>query len=126
MLKALIEIIKCMKFKGILILSVPSRFSFTEIFLYEWEHLHKINPIWLRNFLCTNGFLLLEEKNYNFAIFPLRALFKFKMPNLEHFAIIFWLELDKLMGRIPLVKLISWCHIAKFVKIENKVGGKGG
>jgi SAM-dependent methyltransferase len=125
MSKALIEVIRCMKFEGILVLSVPYRFSFTEIFLYGWEHLHKIDPIWLRKFLCINGFSLMEERYCNFAIFSLRALFKLKMLDLEHFAIIFWLGLDKLIGKVPLVKLISWCYIAKFVKFKNKIGRKG-
>jgi 2-polyprenyl-3-methyl-5-hydroxy-6-metoxy-1,4-benzoquinol methylase len=125
MLKALIEIIRCIKLKGILVLSVPSRFSFTEMFLYGGEHLHKINPIWLREFLRINGFLLLKERYCNFGIFPIRrALFKYEISNLEHLVIIFWLGLDKLVGRIPLVKLISWCYTAKFVKAKNKVRGK--
>jgi len=117
--KALIEIIRCTKPEGVLVLSVPSRFSFTEIFLRAREHLHKMNPIWLKRFLCNNGFLVLEERYCNFAISPLRALFKASNAALEHFIIIFWLGLDELIGKMPPVKLVSWCYVAKFVKLKK-------
>jgi ubiquinone/menaquinone biosynthesis C-methylase UbiE len=119
--KAPREIIRCLKPGGILVLSIPSSLSFTEKFLSGEEHLHKINPIWLREFLCANGFSLIQEKHCNFAIRPLRrALFKLKMPSFfENFILRLWLELDKLIGRIPIVKFTSWCYVAKFKKIET-------
>jgi hypothetical protein len=37
----------------------------------------------------------------------------------ENFILRLWLELDKLIGRIPIVKFTSWCYVAKFKKIET-------
>jgi SAM-dependent methyltransferase len=113
MLKALVEMIKLLKRGGILVLSIPSRFSFTEALGVVREHLHKVNPIWLRNTLCKSGFLCVEERFCNFAIYPVMTLLSLKRPSLESFVIVFWLGLDKLIGMIPFVKLICWCYVAK-------------
>lgn len=113
-LKGLQEIIRILKSKGVLVLSIPSSFSFTEILLRSKEHLHKINPVWLKNTLKTSGFSITNEKYCNFVIKPiidlkLRFVKKYLMLHL-------WICLDRVVGKIPFIKLFCWCYVLKAYK----------
>jgi ubiquinone/menaquinone biosynthesis C-methylase UbiE len=113
-LKGLQEMIRILKSKGALVLSIPSSFSFNEIFLRSKEHLHKINPIQLKKMLKTSGFSLTNEEYCNFAIKPIIDLKPWVVE--KYLMLRLWVCLDKLVGKIPFVKLFCWCCVLKAYK----------
>ncbi|MCC6003643.1 MAG: methyltransferase domain-containing protein [Thermofilum sp.] len=119
-LKALINIVKILKIGGILVISIPSAYSLDEVFLSlsSWEHLHKISPTMLRNFLQANGFIKIEERYFNFMGYLLSVLPRLKLHFLEYLSLLYWRKIDQIIGMIPLLKLFCWNYAGKYLKIK--------
>ena len=115
--KALINIVKILKIEGILIISIPSAYSLDELVSY-WEHLHKISPAMLRNFLQANGFIKIEERYFNFMGYLLSVLPRLKLHFLEYLLLLYWRKIDQIIGMIPLLKLFCWNYAGKYLKIK--------
>jgi len=117
--RTLFEIFRILRRSGTLVISIPSGISVTELLLYGWEHIHRINPRWLKKFLLMNKFAVLKEVNFNFGAYILHIIFRDSRSDsaTTKFTLLkMYLIFDSLISRIWILKSISWGYAVKAIK----------